>query len=87
MLRRRHGGPSLLSPVRVFRRELIHKKRDSVNGKVSRSVMKWSTLGFGGFNSRDIDSQMMGKPRAIAAIEPIKGDTVFIADSVGRVNG
>ena len=30
---------------------------------------------------------MMGKPRAIAAIEPIKGDTVFVADSVGRVDG
>ena len=29
----------------------------------------------------------MGKARAIAAIEPIKGDTVFVADSVGRVDG
>jgi hypothetical protein len=30
---------------------------------------------------------MIGKPRAIAAIEPIKGNTVFVADSVGRVDG
>ena len=29
----------------------------------------------------------MGKPRAIAAIEPIKGDTVFVANSEGRVDG
>jgi hypothetical protein len=29
----------------------------------------------------------MGKARAIAAIEPIKGDTVFVADSVGRIDG
>jgi hypothetical protein len=44
-------------------------------------------VGVGGFDSRDIDSEMMGKPRAIAPIEPIKGDTVFVADSVGRVDG
>ena len=44
-------------------------------------------LGFAGFVSRDIDSEMMGKHRAIAAIEPIKGDTVFVANSVGRVDG
>ena len=30
---------------------------------------------------------MMGKARAIAAIEPIKGDTVFVTDSVGSVDG
>ena len=30
---------------------------------------------------------MIGKPRAIAAKEPIKGDTIFVADSVGRVDG
>ena len=41
----------------------------------------------GSFNSCDIDSEMMGKPRAIAAIEPIKGDTVFVTDSVGRIDG
>jgi hypothetical protein len=44
-------------------------------------------LGFGGFDSRDIESEMMGKPRAIAAIEPIKGDAVFVADSVGCLDG
>ena len=44
-------------------------------------------VGVGCFDSRDINSQMMGKPRAIAAIEPIKGDTVFVAESVGRVDG
>jgi len=44
-------------------------------------------LGSGGFDSRDIDSELMRKPRAIAAIEPIKGDAVFVTDSVGRVDG
>jgi hypothetical protein len=44
-------------------------------------------LGLGGFDPRDIDSEMMGKVRAIAAIEPIKSDTVFVADSVRRVDG
>jgi len=29
----------------------------------------------------------MGKPRAVAAKKPIKGHTVFVADSVGRVDG
>jgi hypothetical protein len=29
----------------------------------------------------------MRKRRAIAAIEPTKGDTVFVADFVGRVHG
>ena len=43
--------------------------------------------GFGNFDSRDINSKMIGKPRAIAAIEPIKSGTVFVADSVGRVEG
>ena len=28
----------------------------------------------------------MGKARAIAAIEPIKGDTVFVTDSVSRID-
>jgi len=72
--------------VRVFGRELIHKKRDSVNRKITFSD-QWLMLGLGGFDSRDIDSEMMGKLRAIAAIEPIKGDTVFVADSVGRLDG
>jgi hypothetical protein len=44
-------------------------------------------LGIVGFDSRDIDSEMMGKPRAIAAIEPIKSDAVFVADSVGCLDG
>ena len=39
-------------------------------------------FGFDGFDSRDIESEMMGKLRAIAAIEPIKGDAVFVADFV-----
>jgi hypothetical protein len=39
------------------------------------------------FDARDIDSKMMGQPRAIAAIEPIKGNTVFVADTVGGVDG
>jgi hypothetical protein len=44
-------------------------------------------LALGGFDSRDIDSEMMGKHRTIAAIEPIKSDTVFVADSLGRFDG
>jgi hypothetical protein len=43
--------------------------------------------GLGGFDMRDLDSEMIGKLRAIAAIEPIKGDTVFVADSESRVDG
>jgi hypothetical protein len=43
--------------------------------------------GLGGFDLRDIDSQAMGKGRAIATKEPIKGDAVFVADSVSRVDG
>jgi hypothetical protein len=44
-------------------------------------------FGLGGFDSRDIESEMMGKLRAIAAIEPIKGDAVFVTDFVCRVDG
>jgi hypothetical protein len=78
--------------VRVFGREVIHEKRDYVNENITlgdawlmcdQSLM----LGFGGFDSRDIDSEMMGKSRAIAAIEPVQGDTELVADSLGRVNG
>jgi hypothetical protein len=43
--------------------------------------------GFGSFNSRDLDSKLIGEHRAIATIEPIKSDTVFVADFVGRVDG
>ena len=44
-------------------------------------------LAFGSFDPRDIDSEMMGKHRAIAPIQPIQADTVFVADSVGRIDG
>jgi hypothetical protein len=44
-------------------------------------------FGLGGFDSRDIESEVMGKLRAIAAIEPIKADAVFVADFVRRVDG
>jgi hypothetical protein len=43
--------------------------------------------GLGGFDLRDVDSQSMGKRRAIATKEPIKGDAVFVADSMSRVDG
>jgi hypothetical protein len=43
-------------------------------------------LGLVRFDSSDIDSEMIGKPRAIAAIEPIKSDTVFITDSVSGLD-
>jgi hypothetical protein len=39
------------------------------------------------FDTRDIDRKMMGQPRAIAAIEPIKGNTVFVADAMGGSDG
>ena len=48
---------------------------------------KWLMFALGGCDSRDIESEMMGKLRAIAAIEPIKGDAVFVADFVCRVDG
>jgi hypothetical protein len=38
-------------------------------------------------DARDIDSAMMGKSRAITAIEPLKGDTVFVADAKSWVDG
>jgi hypothetical protein len=41
----------------------------------------------GSFDLRDTDSQSMAKRRAIATKEPIKGDAVFVADSVSRVDG
>ena len=44
-------------------------------------------LGFVGFDSRNVDSEMIGKSRAIAAIEPVQGDTVFVADLKSRVDG
>jgi hypothetical protein len=44
-------------------------------------------LGLDRFDPRDIDSEMMGKLRAITAVEPIKSDTVFVTDSVRRFDG
>lgn len=85
LLRRRHGDPSLLSPVRVLGREIIHKTRASVNRKTTLGDL-WLTLGLGSFNSGDVDSETMGKRRAIAAIEPIKSDTVLVAYTEGRVD-
>jgi hypothetical protein len=38
LLRHRHGGPLLLSSVRILEREIIHKNRDSVNGKITFNV-------------------------------------------------
>ena len=86
LLRPRLVGPSLLSPVRVLGREFIHKRRDSVNRKITKGD-GWVMSGFGSFNSRDLDSKLIGEHRAIATIEPIKSDTVFVADFVGRVDG
>jgi hypothetical protein len=72
--------------VRVFGRQIIHKKRDSVNEKLTISDL-WLMFDLGGFDPRNINSEMMGKLRAIATIEPIQGNTVFVADPVGRVDG
>ena len=85
LLRRRHGGSLLLCPVRVFGREIIHKKREFVNKKLTFSD-RWLMLALGSFDSGDIDSEMVRKHRAIAAIEPIKSDTVLVADTEGRVD-
>ena len=70
----------------VFGRGIIDKTRDSVNRKLTFCDL-WLILGLGSFDSRDVDSETMGKRRAIAAIEPIKSDTVFVADFVSRVDG
>jgi hypothetical protein len=42
--------------------------------------------GLGSLDSRDVDSETMGKRRSIAAIEPIKSDTVLVADTERRVD-
>ena len=86
LFRRRHGGSSLLCPVRVLGREIIHKNHDSVNKKLTFSD-RWLMLALGSFDSGDIDSEMVRKHRAIAAIEPIKSDTGFVADSLGSFDG
>jgi len=72
--------------VRVFGREIIHKKREFVNKKLTFSD-RWLMLALGSFDSGDIDSEMVRKHRAIAAIEPIKSDTGFVADSLGSFDG
>ena len=69
----------------VFGREIIHKTPVSVNRKVTFGDL-WLMLGLGSFYSLDVDSETMGKRRAIAAIEPIKSDTVLVADTEGRVD-
>ena len=43
-------------------------------------------LALGGFRSRNVDNKFMSKRRAIPTIEPVKGDTVFVADSVSRID-
>ena len=43
--------------------------------------------GLGSFDARDFDREMMGESRSIVAIEPIKGDAVFVTDFVCRVDG
>ena len=70
----------------VFGRQIIHKKRDSVNKKLTISEL-WLMFGLGDFDSRNINSEMMGKLRAITTIEPIQSNTVFVADPVGSVDG
>jgi hypothetical protein len=90
------GGSLLISPsldrpiaslaaARV-RERIIHKNRDFVNKKLTFSD-QWLMLALGGFDPCDIDREMMGKLRAIAAKEPIKCDAVFVAKSVSRVDG
>jgi hypothetical protein len=59
--------------------------RDSVNRKLTFGDL-WLMSGLGSLDSRDVDSETMGKRRAIAAIEPIKSDTVLVADTEGRVD-
>jgi hypothetical protein len=54
--------------------------------KKSRMVICWLMLALGGLDSRNVDNKFMGKRRAIPTIEPIKGNTVFVADSVSRID-
>ena len=70
----------------VFGRQIIHKKRDSVNKKLTISEL-WLMFGLGDFDSRNINSEIMGNLRAIITIEPIQSNTVFVADPVGSVDG
>ena len=43
-------------------------------------------LTLGGLDARNADNKFMGERRAISTIEPIKGDTVFIADFVSCID-
>ena len=47
----------------------------------------WLMSELGGFDLCDLDSEMIGKLRAIAALEPIKGKTVLVTDTESRVYG
>jgi hypothetical protein len=40
-----------------------------------------------GFAARYLDCETMWKRRAIAAIEPIEGDAVLLADTEGGLDG
>jgi len=52
----------------------------------SRLVIYWLMLALGGLDSHNVDNKFMGKRRAIPTIEPIKGNTVFVTDSVSRID-
>jgi hypothetical protein len=54
--------------------------------KKSRLVIKWLILALGSLGSRNVDNKFMGKRRAIPSIEPIKSNTVFVADPVSRID-
>jgi hypothetical protein len=42
---------------------------------------------FRALDPRDLDRAVVGKHRAVGAIEPIEGDAVFAADLLGRADG
>jgi hypothetical protein len=44
-------------------------------------------LKIGSFDVRYLHSETMWKRRAIAAIQPIKGNTVLFAETEGRLDG
>jgi len=43
-------------------------------------------LSLGVFDSRNVDNKFVGKRRAIPTIKPIKSNTVFVANSVSRID-
>jgi hypothetical protein len=63
----------------------MFKARDSVNKKITIGDLMVMLM-LGGLDARNVDNKFMGERRAISTIEPIKGDTVFIADSVSRID-